>query len=200
MIFAITAAIAAGLSEPAITSLFAPSDYPDWAMKRGASAASIVEVGVDPQGKVIACRNVRNFGDDVLAKEFCRILKRKRLKPAPDRDGRVLHFYYETLIRMYLPDTRKGQDVMRIQESPDAELAVNQLPKGTSADVKISLVYDQSGKITDCEPLNGTDRTLAAIACSQRSLFEGAIRNDAAGHPVPYLTWKNVRFSVSPQK
>ena len=193
-------AAATGLSAPSPANSFSNNDYPAWALARDASVAAVISLVVDPQGKAVQCINLREIGDPRLAKEVCRILSRKRVQPPTLRDGQKVHAFLETMIRLFLPDTDKGRQIMVLHSPPDAELSVNQLPNGESAEVGIILAYDSAGKITDCAPSETEKQVaLANVACSQKVMFDNAIKNDISGQSVAYVTRKRVLFAVSPQ-
>lgn len=200
MLTMIIAAAATGLSVPWPAKIFSHGDYPDWALARDVSAASIMRLVVAPDGKVARCVSVREFGDQQLAKEVCRILGRKRFAPPTLRDGRKVHAFLDTMLSLILPHTSEGRKIMALRMPPDAELSVNKLPSRNAAEVRVFLAYDPAGKITDCAPAEGEkDLALANLACGQRALFDNAIRNDLTGRPVAYVTQKRFGFTVAPQ-
>ena len=193
-------AAAAGLSVPSPSSAVRLHDYPQWALRKGASAGSTNRVMVDPEGKVSQCTNIRDVGDPGLAKEVCRILKRRKLTPPTLRNGQKVHAFLESTINLTLPDTAEGRRIDAIRPPPDAELTVNALPNSISADVMIFLAFDASGKVTDCSPADfEKNMALADVACSHRAIFDNAVQNDLASQPVAYVTRKKIRFTVSPQ-
>jgi hypothetical protein len=176
------------------------TDYPSWAVSKGVSAASVVHVVVDPQGKSVECTALREIGNPQLAKEICPLIRRKDYQPPTLRDGQRVYAVLDTMIRLYLPDTKQGQQIMGLRQSPDAEIVVNKLPNNTASDVSIILAYDSAGRVTDCVPSeHESEIPLANVACGQRALFDNVIQKDLAGQPVAYVTRKRVRFNVSPQ-
>ena len=90
--------------------------------------------------------------------------------------------------------------MMALRNTPDAELSVNKLASGTTADVSVNLAFDPAGKIADCTPAeHEKEVALAEVACSQRTLFDNTIQKDLTGRPVAYVTRKRVRFTVTPK-
>jgi hypothetical protein len=195
----IIAAVATGLAVPSPARVFGNEDYPTWAMTNAASAASVIHLVVDPNGKVAQCTSVREFGDHRLAKEVCLILSRKRFHSPALRDGQKVYAFLDTMIRLFLPDTDEGRTIMALRTTPDAELSVNKLPSGNTAQVGVDLAYDAAGKITDCAPSEHEKEVgLANIACGQRAMFDNAPQKDTMGQPVAYVTQKRFRFTVTP--
>lgn len=193
------AGLLAGLTAPSPSLAFLIDDYPSWALQKEASAASVMRVVVEPNGKVSECTTLHEFGNSRLAKEICGILKRKRLKPARLRDGQQVHAVLETFISLYMPDTDGARDIMNLQMAPDAELTVAGLPNASAQEVRIVLAYDTDGKITDCAPSKAEKNIqLADVACRQRSLFDNAVQKAPSGRPITYVTTKRIKFTVGP--
>jgi hypothetical protein len=195
---ALMLAVAAGLSAPTLVKNIGPGDYPTWAIKKNASAASVVRVAIDPQGKPTECTALNQVGDLQLAGVVCGIVTRKSYRPAMLRDGRKVHAILDTLITFFIPDTDEGRKIGALRQIPDAELTVNQLPGKEQADVTVVLAVDTEGKVTDCAPSeNEKLLSLANIACDQRALFDNALQRDQTGQPIAYVTRKKIRFSSS---
>lgn len=196
MILSLALAAAAELSAPSPTTAFQTNDYPSWALQKEESAGSILQLDVDPSGKVTRCVNVKTVGSEKLAKEMCSILRRRRLAPARLQNGQKVHAFLQQYVSMFLPDTESGRMVMSQQAAPDAELAVNKISGSESeASLAIILAYDEAGAVTDCGPaMPKQDAALTKVACSQRALFDPAVRKDVAGQPVPYVTRKKILF------
>lgn len=190
----------AGLYVPSLPEAFTTNDFPTWAVAKGVSSGSLVRVTVEPTGRVSRCEDVSFVGDPILAKVACNVLNGKRLKPATLSNGAKVHATGVTMIKFTIPDTAEGKRIDAIHLKPDAEIIVNRLPK-KDPDVSINLSYDSAGNVIDCAPTQWEkDKSLAEMACSQRSIFDGAIFKDSTGQPVPYVTWKRVRFTVASQK
>jgi hypothetical protein len=168
-------------------------------MAKDASTATLIHLAIKPDGKVAQCISVPKFGDPELAKDVCRILSRKRFHSPTLRDGRKVHAFVDTMIRLFLPDTKEGRTIEGLRDPPDAELTVVALPHGNLADVSVNLAYDSAGKITDCAPAGGKEVALSKVACDQSALFDNTPQNDMKGQPVAYVTQKRFRFTVAPQ-
>ena len=199
MILMAVVAAGGGLSIPSPNSTFKISDYPEWAVRQSASAGSVLHLAVDPDGKPIGCTNKVLVGNEDLAKEICRLISRKRLKPETLRDGQKVYAFFDTLITLLLPDTKEGRKIMGLRMNPDAQLLVSRLPEDNEAEVGILLAYDTSGKVTDCEP-SATEKNikLAGVACGQKALFDNSIQKDGSGQAVNYITQKRIKFTVQP--
>lgn len=193
-------AATAGLSVPSPSSALSVHDYPQWALRAGASAGSTDRVMVEPTGKVAQCIHIGEVGDPGLAKEVCRILKRKTLSAPTLRDGQKVHAFLQFTTNLTLPDTAEGRRIDAMRSPPDAELPVNVLPNGSSTDVMIFLAFDAAGNVTDCAAADfERNNSLAAVACEQRAMFNNAVQKDPSGQPVAYVTRKKVRFSLASQ-
>lgn len=195
---AIIVAAATGLSVPSLAGSISPDDYPDWAIAEGASAASTLRLSIDPAGRITKCANLIEAGDSRLARNFCRILSKRRLEAPTLRDGQKVHAFLDTTIKLFLPDTVEGRRIWDLMDPPDVELTVSGLAGVALADVAILLAYDAAGKITDCAPAEDEKRMhLVTVACQQRVLFDNVIQRDADGRPVAYVTRKGIRFVAS---
>jgi len=202
MILMAVAAVASGLSIPSPTSVFKNGDYPEWAIRENASAGSVFHLAVDPDGKPIECTNKVLVGNEKLAKEICRIISRKRLRPATLRDGQKAYAFFDTFVTLFLPDSKEGEKIMGLRMTPDAQLSVNKLPDGNETQVSILLAYDASGNVIDCAPSDTEENIkLAGVACGQRKLFDNSIQKDGSGQAVSYVTQRRIKFTVqSPAK
>jgi len=195
---ALMLAVAVGLSAPSLIKDIGPNDYPTWAVKKNASAASVVRVVIDPQGKPIECTTLSEIGDPQLARAVCGIVTQKRYRPAMLRNGQNVRAILDTLITFFIPDTDEGKKIGALRQVPDAELTVNRLPKNEQADVSVILAFDTEGRVTDCAPSeNEKLLSLANLACDQRALFDNALQRDQSGQLIAYVTRKKIRFIPS---
>jgi catabolite regulation protein CreA len=184
---------------PSLTDGLTADDFPQWAVEKGVSAGSLVSVTIDPNGRVLRCDKLNVVGDPNLANVVCNVLKNKRLKRPTLSDGSNVYATGTTLIKFTIPGTTEGRRIDALRTEPDAEISVNRLSAGDPI-VSITLGYNSSGKVIDCAAADWEkDTRLASIACSQRSIFDGAIFKDPSGQPVSYVTWKKVRFTTPSQ-
>jgi hypothetical protein len=77
---------------------------------------------------------------------------------------------------MFVPDSPQGDYVAGLAQKSDLELTVNRLPVSTAdhLDVKVSLLVDASGSVTDCQvrPEPVIPANFAGIACVQARLLK----------------------------
>jgi len=72
-------------------ALFSADDYPAEAQRKGEEGTVQVELTVDQNGRVSACRIVRSSGSRSLDTASCSILTRRaRFTPARDAEGRAV--------------------------------------------------------------------------------------------------------------
>jgi len=195
--FLMVAAAAPDRLRPLLTA----EDYPSWAVASEVSAAALVDVLIDPQGKVVRCETVTTYGPAKLAREVCQAISRKRLSPTRTAEGQPIHVALRTLMRFYLPETSDGKRVRALQQPSDVLLTVTSLPSGAkSARVSVDLLVDESGGVISCEPLiAGSEATLAAAACKARGQLGISKMVDNEGKAIRYMTTRKIEFSVEPQ-
>jgi hypothetical protein len=77
-----------------------------------------------------------------------------------------------TIIRMFIPDTRQGDEIMALGQGPDLEVAVVGLPDKIVQpfEVKVSALVDDKGAVTACEPRPDT-KALGSLACERVRLL-----------------------------
>lgn len=198
MISILVASASVIASAPSLQAAFTPNDYPVWALKRDESAAAFVDALVDPDGRVSRCLVQETFGSKDLAGEICNIIMRKRLRPARDFHGNKTYGVVRTVLSMYLPDTRQGQEVAKRGKAADVVLTVTQLPIGkTFAEVDVLLAVDENGHVTDCGPKTVRDlQTVVEAVCSAAAELGAAKVSDTRGRPIRYVTSKKVELRV----
>lgn len=82
--------------------------YPSMAIRRGESAAALIDVVVDPDGMPIGCQTLETFGDDGLAEEICEMQGAFRFKPATDPAGKPSYGIVRFLMKLSLVGTKQG--------------------------------------------------------------------------------------------
>ncbi|MCW3796791.1 hypothetical protein OMW55_03095 [Sphingomonas sp. BN140010] len=193
-------AAALALSVPSAGGSLKYTDYPEWALRAEASAASLVSLSLTPGGKLFACRSEQELGDPRLAGDICSLLRGRRFPHATLRDGTASYARVQELIRLFLPDTSDGGRIASLRASPNAEFQVKSLNGQPSADVDVVLAVNANGSITDCGPKSGGTSALIKAACSQSSSFQVPAMTDESGRAVPFVTNWRVRFSVPPPR
>jgi hypothetical protein len=179
---------AAALAAPALG--IGPEDYPEAALAQKKSAATLVNVVVDPEGRVVRCATLLTYGDEKLAHAICHLLSGRRQTPAKLRDGTPAWGVSEGLIKLWLPGTEGGEPIGKIPEPVRGEFTVGRLPEGDErARVKLVLAVDAAGVTRDCGA--GTrerQKALVAIACKDAERLHRELLKDETGQPVGYVT------------
>jgi Gram-negative bacterial TonB protein C-terminal len=185
---------AGGLAAPDITKILSPEDYPAEALAHQWSAAAILDILVDPKGKVARCNIGPSIGAKQLAGKMCDIIRHKRVSPAHDASGIPSYGVAHQLIKMWQPDTDDGRAIEALKDPPDVELSVNKLPDAAKAETKILLLVDATGRPADCSHESGD--AAGAIACSAREQLGVVKVTDPNGNPVSYVTEVTVRVTT----
>ena len=183
---------------PVPTRQAGPADYPTRYLQAERSAAAIIEIIIDPDGRIAQCREIEAFGDVKFAHEFCTLQKSSRWRAAVDESGKPTYGLVRTLFRMFIPNSPQGDEIARLAQLPELELTVNRLPAAADdhLDIKISLQVDASGTVTNCEPRpdQAVPRNFAAEACAQANQLKfGIVR--LGNTPLPgFVIEQKVRF------
>ena len=189
---------AGGLAAPDITRILSPEDYPAEALAHGWSAAAILDILIDPKGKVARCSTGPSIGAKQLANKMCEIIRRKRIPPAHDADGKPVYGVAHGLIKMWQPDTNDGRAIEALKDSPDVERSVNRLPDGAAEkEAEVSLLVEATGDVADCAAKPGD--AIGVIACSARDQLGATKVPNPAGEFVAYVTKVKVRVRIGAQ-
>lgn len=149
MLFVLTAALA--LAGPDLDLLVHAGGYPAGAEQRGRSAAALVRVLVDPDGRVVRCETMAMVGYQDLAAQACVRARHRKVRPAVDAGGAAAWSQATTMVQFYAPGLDEADEVARNGPGPDAELTVSRLPGGArQTDLKVVLAVDEHGVATDC--------------------------------------------------
>lgn len=201
VVMTLAAAATPHVSPPQLAAAINNGDYPGWALSDESSAASYFHAEVSASGKVSQCNPITHVGNERLANEICKILKRKRVSPAIGNDGHALPASYDTSLKFFLPGTKEGDQVRgtEFDRPADIDVSVKNLPGGVSqSEILIAVSLDQKGKVTGCSALNARDNAaLVSAGCSVASNYEGSVLVDNKGATVPYLTTLKVSFAVA---
>jgi hypothetical protein len=192
---ALLAFVSAAATQPHIETLLSPTDYPQWAAEQNQSAAALIEAVIDPDGKVIRCNTVQQFGSRELADQICNIVLRKRM-PGPHTSGKG--FCERALVRFFLPETSEGLAISKLQQPPDFVFAVNQLPNDqTSLTAEVNLMVDQNGQVTDCVASSpNTNEAAVNAICSMRDQLGATKMVDSKGQPFSYVLARTIQLTV----
>lgn len=196
-------------SSLALSSLAAPqisdrivrdltSDYPRWALKKNESAGTVVSVFIDPEGRALRCAIVAVIGSGRLADYICEQLKRVRFEPATDATGAKRYGKIVGLIKMALPDTEIGRQVIALRQKPDVELTVTSLPDREERfrEVKVEALVNDNGLIEDCNGSDSSTNELNAAACKVLEGQKLPVEIGVNGSAISYVQEMTVSFSV----
>lgn len=186
----------AAAAQPDIKSLISPiRDYPEAAAEQNRSAAALIDLVFDPQGKVIHCDTVQRFGSRELADQICPIALTKRM-PGPNSSGKG--FAERALVSFFLPETPDGLAISKLRQPPDFVLTVNQLPNDQrSLTVDVSLTVDQNGQVTDCVASSPISNEAAVEAiCAIRDQLGATKLVDSKGQAFSYVLARTVQLAV----
>ncbi|WP_068086222.1 hypothetical protein [Novosphingobium rosa] len=177
------------MDAPDSEHLLEPDDYPQFALIHDLSAASVVEVFVSPQGRVIDCKAGKSWGDNQLADGFCDILKYKHQPPAHDAQGKPAYGLVRGLARLIIPGTGDGDRIRPIEAPADVEMETPHLPGGLDrTEVRLLLWVSPEGVVQDCRPGKGEGQLdlVTAICPAARKLTPGQ-HVGIEGFSVPYV-------------
>lgn len=180
---------ASGMDAPDSEHLLEPDDYPQFALIHDLSAASVVEIFVSPQGRVIDCKAGKSWGDNQLADGFCDILKYKHQPPAHDAQGKPAYGLVRGLARLIIPGTGEGDRIRPIEAPADVEMQTPHLPGGLDrTEVRLLLWVSAEGVVQDCLPGKGEAQLdlVSAICPTARKLAPGQ-HVGIDGTSVPYV-------------
>lgn len=175
-------------------------DYPTTALIKQKSAASMLEVLIGPDGKVVKCTQTAVLGDEQLAAEMCAIAKRKKANPARDAAGKPAFGFRREFASLMLPGTYQADQIGEIGPTPDVEIEVASIPAGSPNPVLVNLTIgvDKSGKTTACKYAQGNwAAAFGKVACDQVKAMEFDKVTDAGGAAVSYVRPISVRFSLA---
>ena len=200
VIFALSA-----LSAPVVTpetSRGLPTTYPAEAAWSAQSAAAIVDLTVDPDGKVVACEVDEVIGDVKLANRSCRQMLGGKAVPARGPNGQPVHGVVRTILRVLIGANHRAA-AMAAGMRPDIMLSVNRMPSGYAADnvYALNLFVSADGQVQQCEPAEpgAGEPNLQPYfdaACSQARTLKSEIVADEAGIAVPFATRMTVGFEL----
>lgn len=96
---------------------FAPIQtyYPSPALRKDQSAAALLELTVDPEGKRIGCETLAIFGDEDLAKDICKLQARAEIGAARDSNGNPAYGVLRVFVRYSIIQTEKGREIYRLE-------------------------------------------------------------------------------------
>lgn len=178
-----------------------PVPYPTEFLAESKSASAVAELVISPKGKIVQCRLLETHGDAQFAQQLCRLQTPYGWTAATDAQGAPAFGVVRTLFRMYVPETRQGDDIAKLVLLPDLELSVSALPASARdhLDAKVSLWVDAAGSVTQCDPRpeQSVPAVYLKLACKQA---QSLIKVDGVlleGKPLPgFAIEQTIRFVV----
>jgi hypothetical protein len=175
-------------------------NYPTWAVRGGKSAAALVELIVESDGKVRGCSVISFVGDERLAREQCVAVMRLRLVPARAADGTPILSRYRTFLTKWIPGSgSQANEVKTASPPPDLTLkvATSTIPITEPTSLGLVLEINPAGVVTHCEGMQNSKpigRSTVEWACAQALNFTGPVLADSAGAPAAYVMTLSVRL------
>lgn len=178
--------------------LLESDDYPQFALVRDLSAASLVDLYVSPQGRVMECNDGQAWGDGELAQAMCDILRHKHLPPAHLADGTPAWGVVRGMARLFIPGTRGGDDILRLTPPTEIELVAPRLLGGLErTELQLVLSMTPAGAVADCGPAAGERQgDLARAICPALRGLKPGQRVGQDGAAVPYVMTLRAGVSV----
>lgn len=198
----LAAALAGSIMTPANTDgLLQFADYPQVLLQNQRSSAALTSMFVDPDGHIIRCNVLSVTGDKSFKALPCRLAAKRKVQAARSSTGVPTYGAVTDLLRVFLPDSKEGQEIAALRVSPDAILTVSALPRGaTRADIAILLEVDEAGKTIACAGKTPeVSSAFVKAACGASELLAISRESDSSGKAVPYVTEKRVAFVIDPE-
>jgi hypothetical protein len=171
--------------------------YPSRALRDGKSAAALMDLDIDPEGRVIECRTVAIYGDKSLGESICGLRTKVRLTAATI-DGSPAYGSLRTFARFVRPGHKGAREVEAMRPVADVEFTVKTLPGGQeSLRLGLKLLIAPDGAVADCKASDDQHPTFVRAACSQIAKVKFNALNDAAGQPVQHVRGFTVEFSLA---
>jgi hypothetical protein len=170
--------------------------YPTQALSNRDSAAALMDVEVDPQGRVIKCETIAVYGRNSLGQRICELQKKVRVTPATI-GGQPAFGAYRSFAAFYLPGDKLGREVAAVRPVASAEFTVASLPDGKDTlRLGLTLLIAPDGAVSDCT--GGSEYPgFVGAACGQIAKVKFAAVTDADGKPVQHVRGFAVEFSLA---
>ncbi|KRA83574.1 energy transducer TonB [Altererythrobacter sp. Root672] len=177
--------------------------YPTWAVRDGKSAATLIDLIVETDGKVRSCSVVSFIGDERLAQQECNAAMRLRLTPAKGVDGTPMPGRFRTFVTRWLVGGDKQSSEVKVaRRTPDLTLKVDtpSLQITEPLSLGLALEIDSEGAVKRCEGIpasNPVDSSVVEWTCGHASKLTGPVLADKTGAPVAYVMNLSVRLEPS---
>lgn len=141
-----------------VTPLFNSDDFPPSAVDKKGSVG--FEALISPTGNTEWCAITAKSGIPAFDRETCKILLRRRFNPALDPSGKLVYYFYKSVIHWGI----------NAPPNPDISISIAQMPRGLAspAEVHVALLVSDTGAILACNPeLSQASDALGDVACQQ---------------------------------
>ena len=191
--------MALALAGPDLGKLISPSGYPAASVQNGRSAAALVQLLVDPTGRVVRCETMATVGSETLASQVCARARHRTVRPAVDASGNAAWSQAAMMASFYAPGSAEADEVAKSGPTPAAQLTVNRLPGGVPmADIRVVIAVDEQGAPTQCvaDPRADAAQAVALVKAVCASSATIGLKTVTApdGHPLRYVTPLTVRL------
>ena len=162
------------------------------------AVAVMIDLWVDPKGKIFKCSASHVAGDPKRIDQICPSYEQIPLSPATDVDGKPVFGRLITMFKILGDGYSRAQEVRNAQLIPDVEIILNKLPEGADRSYNLSLVIavDELGNVASCNGSAEIAEILKKIVCSRIKDGNFGIVRSEDGSAVPYVTNLSAKFSA----
>ena len=150
---------------------------------QGDQGSVLFEAWIAPSGQVMECEVLETRGSAELGSTFCPIYLQHRITPAKDTEGNRAY----GLIRSIIVLSNGRREALEIPA--DVTLTVGTLP-GRDPEYRLyaNLLVDEQGAVQTCEVKRKAAATYTELLCAEATAHPMAVRYDASGQAVRYVT------------
>lgn len=165
---------------------------------RAKAAAIVLDLWVDPKGRVFNCSAKSVAGSEKPSENFCRNSARLRMIAAKDAQGQAAFGRFTTMTKVFDEGANDTKEVQDATWPPDVEIILNRLPDGAdrSYDLSVAVAVDDEGRVSECDGSPSIHETLETIVCSQVQNVNYGVMRSADGKPVPYIRAIRATFTA----
>ncbi len=141
----------------------------DMGSGRSLNTGAKVSIMVDPKGGILDCRVLAVAGDEDTADRMCKLLTRRKIRPATDPQGNTLHSMLQTTISFTdAPHLRQRfMGALKAVSLPaDIQLQTSAVAPGSpERRAELTVVIGEQGRLLACEP-EGPPDPFSEAACA----------------------------------
>jgi hypothetical protein len=171
--------------------------YPSTALRDDESAAALMDIEVDPEGRVLKCETIAIYGSRPLGERICELQKKARVTPARI-GGAPAYGAYRGFAAFYLPGNKLGRKVAAMRPVASAEFAVANLPDGKDTlRLGLTMMIAPDGAVSRCRGGDDQYPTFVSAACDEIAKVRFVPVTDTEGKPVQHVRGFTVEFSLA---